>query len=518
MKKITIKIQPTTSYILKASPSLLKDLIELCSYYKIQKSARRFSKACQSGWDGKVSLLDRYTGAYPTGLSIKIFQYLKEHDYEIEIINDLPKTQPNEKLSSFKLPDLRDYQLEAIAQACKRKRGIIQMPPGAGKTETAVGLVLTLQRPTIFFVNTTSLLYQAKERFEKYLPDVKIGIIGDGKIEPGIITIASVQTVSSWLIEPEKPKKKSSETQEKYLEKLLRYENNIKDFNENYNLACDFLKKFPVAIFDETHHLAADTFYACSSHCNESEFIIGLSATPWRDDGADLLIEAGSGPIFYSISFDTLINQDFLLPAEIHIHEYTPLPPLALPDQYSLQYKICITENEDRNDKIVEVTCGLVEQGLQVLVLAKEIAHIDLLKKMLDGKGINSIVIHGTTKKRQENLEKFKNKEVPVLIGSGVFDEGVDMPSLDAVVLAAGGKSKVKVYQRLGRALRKYPGKKMAYLHDFKDTTAPFSIHFNDRFKIYKSEKSFKIVDHSNKLRNVTKKKSTSLKMLDIEL
>jgi superfamily II DNA or RNA helicase len=514
---IKIKVGPTTSHILRASPMLLTKLSDLCSYQKVSDRAKKYSKACQNGWDGRVTLFNKFNGSLPTGLVPKIVRWLKDEGYEVELEKALPQTSESGKLQNIHpMSTLRPYQVEAIERMIRNKRGILQLPTGAGKTETAVGAVGVLKRSTIFFVHTKELVAQTKERFQRYYPAIKIGTIGDGVIDPGPITIASIQTVSSWLMAPKEPQHKPKETSTEFQARFAEYEQKLQDWMVLNERALTFLAKFPVAIFDECHHLAAETFFICAQACTGAEYLFAMSATPWRDDNADLLIEAGSGKVIYALSLSDVVEMGYLLPAEIHIHDYQPLPPMDLSDVYAEQYKICITENEGRNEKIAEVAAMEHAQGHSILILCRELAHIDRLSKGLHGKGIPHDTVHARKKDRDRVLERFRQGQCRVLIGSTIFDEGVDIPAVDVVVMAGAGRSRVKAYQRIGRALRPYPGKTKAIIHDFRDTVKPFYYHFLDRMKIYKAERAFTVHDHRvERKREVIRKKVATSKILE---
>ena len=514
---IVIKVGPTKSSILRANTMLLSELAELCSYQKISEQAKRYSSACKNGWDGKVSLIDKYSGSVPSGLVPRIIRWLKDNGHTVELIKSLPMTESSEIFDNINPPEtLRSYQRDAIARMVRNKRGILQLPTGAGKTVLAVGIVGELKRNTIFFCHTKELIKQTQAQFEKYYPDLKVGIIGDGVIDPGPITIASIQTISSWLIPPNERKQKSGELTTAFHARLEKYNKKMEEWVTLNEKANKFLKKFPVAIFDECHHLAADTFFTCAQACEGTEYLFALSATPWRDDNADLLIEAGSGSTIYSLSLSDVVGMGFLLPAEIHLHDYEPLPPMNLSNSYAEQYKICITTNDNRNNKIVDVIVNEAKKDSSILVLCREIEHLEVLKSLLDQQNVKSDIIYSKTKNRLELLEKFKNKDIQILLGSTIFDEGVDIPAVDCVVLAGAGRSRVKAYQRIGRALRIYPGKEKAIIHDFKDDMKPFSYHFNARLRLYDSEKCFEVIKHyKGRERKVVNKTIKSTKTLD---
>lgn len=515
--EIKIKVGPTQSTILRANTMLLSELANLCSYQKVSDRAKKYSKACQGGWDGRISLIDKFRGTVPTGLVPKIVRWLKDEGHSVELEKDLPVTTPSNKLLHINPPEtLRDYQNAAIEKMVKAKRGILQLPTGAGKTETAVGVVGALKRNAIFFVHTKELVAQAQARFQRYYPDVKVGTIGDGIIDPGPITIASIQTISSWLIPPKEPKQKAKELTTEFQARYDKYIVKLEEWGTINERATKFLAKFPIAIFDECHHLAADTFFTCAQACTGAEFLYALSATPFRDDNADLLIEAGSGSTIYSLSLSDVVDMGYLLPAEVHLHEYAPLPPMNLSDSYAEQYKICITTNDNRNDKICELVEQEYQQGHSILVLCREIEHLDILQGRLNAAGIPAATVHAKTKNRLELLEQFKSETIRVLLGSTIFDEGVDIPAVDTIILAGAGRSRVKSYQRIGRSLRLHPGKTRAIIHDFKDEVKPFYYHYQARTRLYDSERCFEIVKHfGQKKREVVRKAAMITKQLD---
>ena len=76
---------------------------------------------------------------------------------------------------------------------------------------------------------------------------------------------------------------------------------------------------------------------------------------------------------------------------------------------------------------------------------------------MKEAGGIRCAFIHGSSdwQKRSGSLEEFKKGELDVLISSAILDEGIDMPDVDAIIVASGGNSPIKALQRVGRGLRK---------------------------------------------------------------
>jgi superfamily II DNA or RNA helicase len=97
-----------------------------------------------------------------------------------------------------------------------------------------------------------------------------------------------------------------------------------------------------------------------------------------------------------------------------------------------------------------------------------------------------------------EFRESFANGEYKLVIASQVMDEGMDIPSIGAVIMGGGGKSRIKLTQRLGRGLRrKTTGLNRVYIVDFMDRTHVFlNAHSKKRKKFYEDAGALMIADH----------------------
>ena len=96
--------------------------------------------------------------------------------------------------------------------------------------------------------------------------------------------------------------------------------------------------------------------------------------------------------------------------------------------------------------------------------------------------------------KRDEVKKAIYSGKIDVILASTIFDIGVDIKCLSALILAGGGKSYVKALQRIGRVIRSYPGKKFAAIVDFYDDIKYLKAHSVNRCKIYMTENGFKVI------------------------
>jgi superfamily II DNA or RNA helicase len=97
-------------------------------------------------------------------------------------------------------------------------------------------------------------------------------------------------------------------------------------------------------------------------------------------------------------------------------------------------------------------------------------------------------------KDEREKVKKdLQDHKIDCVLASKIFDLGVDIPSLSGLVIASGGKSTVKALQRVGRVIRRHPGKTYAVIIDFVDQAPFLDNHSKIRYKIYKSEDGFDV-------------------------
>jgi superfamily II DNA or RNA helicase len=355
---------------------------------------------------------------------------------------DTTEVDMPDKLLSGK--ELRPYQQDAVDTFIARNKiGILELTTGAGKTLIATEIIRRLAVKTLFVVDKKELLYQTKETLEENL-GIPIGIIGDGEKNIQNVTVATIQTLNK----------------------------NIDEFKE-------YLEEVRLSIFDETHKIAAKSYYQLAYHLKGTEYRLGISATAFRDDGNDMMITASVGEVVYSLKGQELIEKGYLMRPDIYFikdymttaqnKEYEAKSKEGLineTDKYAPLYDAVIVKNKHRNEKISDV-CKL-HSDKQILILVKHVEHGETLEGMIEG----AKYIYGETskKKRRDALDDFKAGKLKVLISTiSIFAEGVDIPSLDIVINAAANKGDIKTIQVLGRVLRKNEGKDKARYYDFID-------------------------------------------------
>src|ERR1700690_826665 len=161
---------------------------------------------------------------------------------------------------------------------------------------------------------------------------------------------------------------------------------------------------------------------------------------------------------------------------------------------YTAVYKEYIVENEIRNNLIVKLSKELIDKKYTPLVLFKQIKHGEILFEKLQEIGIKCAMLYGNDSldKRNEIKDQLIKGKINLIVASTIFDIGLDLPELNALILCSGGKSSIRALQRIGRVIRPMPGKKYAAVVDFFDQVKFLKKHSMIRYKIYSAEDGFK--------------------------
>lgn len=492
---VTIRVGPATSRIEAGvlSTDCINDLSEQCSFEiagaEHMKRSGRFGSRYGQQWDGKKRLYHKGHRTFGTGLLERVSTVLRHHGFEpaldIESIGHSPVAyrKPGEEWA------LRDYQRRSVLTALESGRGMVKVATGGGKTVIAGHLIHLLGQRTVFLVHTKDLLYQAKTTFSSMFGDERVGQVGDGLIDPRDITVCTLQTAARAL-EVEFVKDSFAEGDE----------DNWKDKDTNH--ADQRIKRMMqdcgLVMMDECHRVAATTASNVVTAI-DAAYRFGFSASPWRDDGADLVLEAVFGEIIVDIDASTLIDAGHLVAPIIRVRNVPPAR-FGKKDPYSTVYEQYIVENEQRNRIVTAGAIGMLARGVQTMILVRHIKHGHLIKNMLEegspADNLPFLTGKDDSTTRNSVIQDMRDQKLNLLIATTLADEGLDIKPLAGVVLAGGGKSSTRALQRVGRVLRPFPGKKVAEVLEFEDNAKFLYDHYRARMKMYESERRFTIVDY----------------------
>ena len=314
----------------------------------------------------------------------------------------------------------------------------------------------------------------------------EIGRIGGGTIHIRPLSVIMIPTAARAL-------------GEKYI-KYSGHDNDDDDDNtplttQQKMAVKDFIENADCFIVDECHALSSETAQMVSNYSKKAYYRIGCSATPWRTDGTDILLNAATGPKIIDISASTLIERKFLVPPKIHFYRLKRDWTQQVPNDYQSVYTQFIVENKERNEKIVKLADFMVEKGERVVILVQRQQHGKTLEEMLQAKGRLTKFIYGESSvtERSVTLDQFSAGVLDVLIGSSILNEGIDVPCITALINASGGKSSSSYYQKIGRAIRPYDNKTRAIVIDFIDVVKWLDKHSKERIKVLKIEPMYQV-------------------------
>ena len=198
------------------------------------------------------------------------------------------------------------------------------------------------------------------------------------------------------------------------------------------------------------HHASARTVKDVLLASPNAYWKYGGSATPQREGGDDIMIQAMFGSKIVDINASYLIKKNWLVKPYIF---FEPIENKTEFHSYHKIYETCVVKNDRFNDHVADTAKHLISRGLSVLILVKQYPQGNYLKASIP----NSEFITGkvSTEKRTEIIDNLRKRRIMCMIATSLADEGLDIPSLDAVLIAGGGKSSTRLFQRIGRTLRK---------------------------------------------------------------
>lgn len=475
MKELQVKIKGNKAIFIGDCPKTKIDALT-SSYINGYQFAPLFRK---KQWDGKRHLFNKFQGSIPLGLLPKVAEELKksEFDVQVSVSDDYKDRLPSVLTELVQVPDtigtieLRDYQKDAI-KAFLNPDGllpyynIIKCGTGGGKTLISSAIAKLLNVKTLFLVRGKALKDQTYNVYKMVLDTEAVGKIDASHWEPEQFTIASVDTLYSRLK------------------------------GDDADDVKDFLKTIDFLIVDEAHTATSASFMAVLN-CVSAPVRLGLSGTPLKKDPEkDLLLEAFCGPISCDIPASVLQDAGHLSKATLSsvIIDQPKLNALSYPEAKD----ILIVNNISRTNILANIIAERYEDGKTIMVLAGnsvalgESLHAAIQSKISKKK--DAVFVYGQTNNEVINdaLDDLRKGRIKIVTTTVILDTGIDVPSVNCLVIANGGKSFVKTIQRIGRGLRKKVDGSMLEVLDVFDTTNHYLLsHGKKRLKYYEEEDLF---------------------------
>jgi superfamily II DNA or RNA helicase len=464
MSKINIGLTNNQFMILNSAYNIEKLIDKVTSFTML--GCQYSPKFLQKKWDGRIHLAKykNRTITIPIGLLKTVRFALDKHNIEYSIIKRRITIKKRNMIFNEKII-LRDYQKEAVESFCKTGIGILNMCIRSGKTLTAAAIIAKLNVKTLFVVPSKFLLFQVEKSLRKSIPNADIGIIGGGQKTEGYdITIITYQSFAA-----------------------------IRKKNKNSELCKSLTTGYDMIIVDEFHH-SKSTEWKKPLLESTAKFRLGLSATVFFENEKEwstgvIYLKAICGEICFKITMNELIKLGFLLQQKVELYDINKPKNLFYEPWSEELTKKTIHENHYRNNIIARLATKKMLDGSNVLIISRRLAQIDAISNLLKHYKAEHLILKGDTKNkiRKESIELFEKGKISILI-SNILNEGADIPNLECVIVADGGKDIKQTIQKL-RNMTISPGKEGAMLIDFYDSTnVHLREHSKERIKVYESE------------------------------
>jgi len=375
---------------------------------------------------------------------------------------------------------LRDYQVEAVKACVTKQHGCVVAPTASGKTIIIAGVIKALNVPTLIIAHRKALARQLQKEMKRLLGE-DVGFVGDGEYTIKKITVGVLNSVAN------------------------RLTTNKRDFSE-----------FQLLIFDEAHTSQQASMGRKIDMAFATKAVLSFTATPFRrkvkgtpwsandfKKVEDFVFFLQASDVIYEIKLDTLVNNGYI--AEPHV-AFIPIPskgehPLASVRDWRVINSRLVIRDKVRNGYCARIAEKFADK--KVLILTDTKTQAEEIAKLINapipvflvfGNGEIYSVEHGKKhrlrKSYTEFLEEVERLPEYVVIATPVFEAGINLPSVKVLVLASDAVSLTRVFQRIGRALRKAEGKTKALIFDFFDSRHPIlKNHAYQRLRQYREHK-----------------------------
>ena len=351
--------------------------------------------------------------------------------------------QDDETTNNLALFEPRGAQIEALCalentRAEGAGRALVQAATGVGKTYLAAFDSKAYER-VLFVAHREEILKQAAQSFKNVRNSDDYGFFdGESKCTDKSMIFASVATLGR------------------------------SEYLNNKYFASDY---FNYIVIDEFHHAVNDQYQRIVNYF-KPQFLLGLTATPERMDGRNIY-EICDYNVPYEISLKEAINKGMLVPFHYYgIFDDTDYSRLHIVRGRYDEKELNETYigNVHRYELIYKYYCKYGSRQALGFCCSKE--HAREMAREFSSRGIPSVAVFSDasgeyTEKRNVAIQKLKNGEIRAIFSVDMFNEGVDITSVDMVMFLRPTESPIVFLQQLGRGLRKCRGKEFLTVLDF---------------------------------------------------
>jgi len=326
--------------------------------------------------------------------------------------------------------------LDALARTrlVGNSAGLVVLATGLGKTWlSAFDSQREEFRRVLFVAHREEILAQARETFRRIRPDARLGNFDGNNRDMGAdVLFALIQTIGKRV----------------HLERFIP-------------------KSFDYIVVDEFHHGTASSYTRLIDYF-EPKFLLGLTATPERTDGGDLLSLCQEN-LVYRCDLSEGIRRSLLCP-----FHYFGVPDIV--DYRNIPWRNNHFDDEELTTAVATQAraANALDQykkrkGNRTLAFCVSQRHADFMADYFHNAGIKAVAVHSgeSSAPRAASLEQLRDGLLDVIFSVDMFNEGIDIPSLDTVLMLRPTESKIIWLQQFGRGLRTSPGKSHLNVIDY---------------------------------------------------
>lgn len=323
------------------------------------------------------------------------------------------------------LPTPHEVQLEALAalratRAKGYRAGLVVLATGLGKTFLAAFDSAPAGR-VLFVAHREEILTQAMAAFRAVRPRARLGRYdGEERDVDADIIFASVQTLA-----------------------------------RTAHLGRFDTRAFDYIVVDEFHHAAAATYRRIIDYF-EPGFLLGLTATPDRSDGGDLLGLCEEN-LVYECDLWSGIDRGLLTPFH-YFGVPDPVEYSQIPWRSGRFDEAALTEAVATQARAENALEQLAKRGgKKTIGFCVSRRHADFMAEFARARGLRAVAVHSgeTSAPRASALKALQDGDLDIIFAVDMFNEGVDVPSIDTVLMLRPTESPVIWLQQLGRGLRR---------------------------------------------------------------
>ena len=387
----------------------------------IQATKKEFEKIWKKSDILTVEKIDSY--ARKRKKTILVEQIREEEIAEYQVSSIEPNKMQKEALKG----------LQAIRDSGKKKALVISAT-GTGKTYLSAFDVQQFEpKRMLFIVHREQILQKSLKDFQNVLqfPESEGLIYHSGAdLTNKKYIFATIQTLSR--------------------------DSHLNLFTENY---------FDYILIDEVHKAGADSYKKVMAHFNP-EFFLGMTATPERTDGQNIY-ELFDYNIAYEIRLQDALDNDMLCPFIYFGVKDIEINGHLIDEKTNISN---LTSNERVKHILQKIdfygVSGEKVKGL-IFCSSKQEAHELSLKLNQHGKACRALTGDDNIETRNEVVSQLEKGQLDYILTVDIFNEGIDIPSVNQVVMLRNTQSSIVFVQQLGRGLRKHDSKEYVTIIDF---------------------------------------------------